>query len=484
MSIPIRPKDIEVPESDPFKNDLLDRKKTAQVLTEVLRSFDGPGVVALDAPWGAGKTTFLEMWKWHLRTSEFAVVEFNAWKTDFAEDPFLALSTELHAGIASSGIDVPRKVMHRIKETTQQIVKHGLRETVRLAAGAVPVVGGVAGTVAESALASFAEARVSSYTKRKDAIRSFQKSLCQVARTVSEQGDGKPIVVIVDELDRCRPTYAVEFLEVAKHIFSVNNVVFVLGINREQLVHSICALYGSQFDADTYLRRFIDASIRLPESDRRPLMNAAIKDSGIQDWADRRQGAGQSDHLRAVGSTLINILCISDVDARTTLSATHVLGIVLQSLPMLDRSILSMSVVATLLIAHDAKIYRRLCGGTVSDTEAIDAVREHCQRTDWIKTYETRYFEEYVIRLVKDQSEGEVSGTRVSQLRDYEAMLANLEDNVRRTAEQQRAQDIVDYVEEGGTRGEGGPSTRISTDFAVVAARFDLLSGSAPLDRH
>ncbi len=422
------------------------------------------------------------MWKWHLRTSEFAVIEFNAWKTDFAEDPFLALSTELHAGITSSGIDVPRKVMHRIKETTQQIVKHGLREAVRLAAGSVPVVGGVAGTVAESAFASLAEARVSSYTERKEAIRSFQESLCQVARTVSEKADGRPIVVIVDELDRCRPTYAVEFLEVAKHIFSVNHVVFVLGINREQITHSICALYGSDFDADVYLRRFIDVSVRLPESDRRSLVNAAINASEIPDWANRRQNAGRSDHLAILGSTLPNILCISDIDARTTLSATHALGVVLRTLPMLHRSILSMSVVAVLLIAHDAKIYRRLCRGTVSDTEAIDAVRMHCQRTDWVRTYETRYFEAYVIRLVKDQSEGEESGARLSQLRDYTAMLADLKDDVRRTDEQKRVQDIVNYVEDGGAQGEGGLTTRISTDFAVVAARFDLLSGSAPFE--
>lgn len=482
MTIPLRPPDIAVPRDDPFKNDLLDRKKTAQVLTEVLLSFSGPGVVALDAPWGAGKTTFLKMWKRHLRTSGFAVIEFNAWETDFAEDPFLALSGELHAGIASSGIDVPRKAMHRIKEATQQVMKHGLRELLRLTATSVPVVGGVAGAVAESALASFAEARVSSYTERKDAVRSFQHSLCQIASTVSKKTDGKPIVVIIDELDRCRPTYAVEFLEVAKHIFAVNNVVFVLGINREQLGHSVCALYGIEFDADTYLRRFIDASIRLPESDRRALINAAIKESGIVDWANRRQNAVESDHLRIVDSTLVSLLSISDVDTRTTLSSIHLLSLVLQTLPTLHRSMLIMSVLVTLLIAHDANIYRRLCRGAVSDAEAIDAVRRHCQRADWVKTHETRYFEEYVIRLVKDQSEGEESGARLSRLRDYEAMLANLGNDVRRTKEQQRVQDIVDYVEEGGAQGEYGPTTRISTEFAVVAARFDLLSGSAPFE--
>ena len=482
MSIPIRPEDIEVPENDPFKNDLLDRKKTAQVLTAMLGSFRGPGVVALDAPWGAGKTTFLKMWTQHLRTSGFAVVEFNAWETDFAEDPFLALSTELHTGIVSAGIDVPRRAMHRIKETTQQIVRHGLRELVRLAASGVPVAGGVAGTVAESALASLAESRVSSYTKRKDAVRSFRESLDHVADTVSELTDGKPIVVVIDELDRCRPTYAVELLEAAKHLFSVNHVVFVLGINRSQLAYSIRALYGSGFDAEVYLRRFIDAAIYLPPSDRRSLVNAAIKNAGILDWANRRQNAGKSDHLQSVSSTLCNILCISDVDIRTTVSAIHLLGLVLQSVPMLHRSILAMSAVATLLIAHDVKVYRGLRSGGIPDSEVIDAVRQRCRTTDWIKTYETRYFEAYVIRLVKDQFEvGEV-GAKLTRLSEYEAMLAPLGGDAEKTEEQRRAQDILGYVERGGAQGEGGPRTQISTDFALVAARFDILSGGAPFE--
>ena len=65
----------------------------------MLRSVDGPCVLAVDAPWGAGKTTFLRMLSHHLRNQEFPVIEFNAWETDFAGDPFVALSEELTAGL-------------------------------------------------------------------------------------------------------------------------------------------------------------------------------------------------------------------------------------------------------------------------------------------------------------------------------------------------------------------------------------------------
>ena len=85
MSIPIKPRDIEVPKDDPFKYDLLGRREPAEVLTRLVVNLDeGPCVLAIDAAWGAGKTTFFRMWTQHLRNKEFPVVEVNAWETDFS----------------------------------------------------------------------------------------------------------------------------------------------------------------------------------------------------------------------------------------------------------------------------------------------------------------------------------------------------------------------------------------------------------------
>ena len=71
------------------------------MLTHLIGSLDGPCVLAVDAAWGAGKTTFLRIWAGHLRKLGFPVVEFNAWETDFTDDPFLALSEELTEGLHS-----------------------------------------------------------------------------------------------------------------------------------------------------------------------------------------------------------------------------------------------------------------------------------------------------------------------------------------------------------------------------------------------
>ena len=113
MGIRIRPREIDITEKEPFRNDLLDRKESVEVLTHLIESVEGPCVLAVEAAWGTGKTTFLTMWAHHLRKIEFPVVEFNAWETDFCGDPFIALSTELAEGIKNNSNKKPRSQTRR-----------------------------------------------------------------------------------------------------------------------------------------------------------------------------------------------------------------------------------------------------------------------------------------------------------------------------------------------------------------------------------
>jgi hypothetical protein len=74
------------------------------------------------------------------------------------------------------------------------------------------------------------------------------------------------IIVVIDELDRCRPDYALAVLEVVKHFFAVPRVHFVLGVNLEALAQIVRARYGADLDAIAYLQRFISISMHLPEN--------------------------------------------------------------------------------------------------------------------------------------------------------------------------------------------------------------------------
>ena len=79
----IRQPDLDILPDDPFENDLLDRKHLAETLTNLVTNFESPYVVAIDAAWGAGKTTFIKIWTQELRTQNYPVIQFNAWGKRF-----------------------------------------------------------------------------------------------------------------------------------------------------------------------------------------------------------------------------------------------------------------------------------------------------------------------------------------------------------------------------------------------------------------
>ena len=268
MGIRIRPAEVEVPEYEPFKNDLLNRKESAEVLTQLVDSIEGSCVLTVDAAWGAGKTTFLKMWSQHLRKNGFPVVAFNAWETDHAEDPFVALVSELTDGLKEAFQQ--EGLSDKIKDTIDAVKKVALRAmpaAIRILTAGILDVEPLIEKEAGKLLSSFAENRLAKYKEAQDSIEDFRSKLEEMSRALVESL-GHPLLVIVDELDRCRPSYAVELIETAKHLFGVDHLIFVLALNCDQLAHSIKALYGSGFDATGYLRRFFDIDFRLPEPDR------------------------------------------------------------------------------------------------------------------------------------------------------------------------------------------------------------------------
>ena len=79
---------------------------------------------------------------------------------------------------------------------------------------------------------------------------------------------GNHLVIFVDELDRCKPSYAVQLLERIKHYLYDERVTFVFSTNLEELQHTIKCFYGDTFDACRYLDRFFDLRISLPPADK------------------------------------------------------------------------------------------------------------------------------------------------------------------------------------------------------------------------
>lgn len=246
----------EVPKDEPFKNDLLGRKKYADMLTQYIQNTEGGFTLSLNASWGNGKTTFIKMWEAELQNLGYPTIYFNAWETDYAQDPFLALID----GIIDQ-VNVQDSSSEK-KQLLSSLVNIGigiLKQTDRY-----KLLGNIL-DVAKNGVDSVLEdkAPIHAYQTYSQFITEFREKLEKVAEDL---GNGKQLIFFVDELDRCRPDYAVEMLERIKHFFSIDKIVFVLSIDKEIIKKATAGVYNCDTsDAENYLRRFIDLDFDLPE---------------------------------------------------------------------------------------------------------------------------------------------------------------------------------------------------------------------------
>jgi len=266
--------EIDIDPKDPFKNDCLTRKPFAESLTNLITRVEDNLVISLDAQWGDGKTTFVKMWQAFLEQNDIKCIYFDAFKNDFFDDPFVAL-----VGNITSLLEKTRTKKAKINDLKKKASKVGVQ---LLSLGArVGIKAATLGTIQDSEInkakdiisntSAFAskiiEEKLNTYKEDIDAIEEFRNKLSELAQEAFKEKN-KPLVFIVDELDRCKPTYALELLEKIKHLFSVNNIVFVLVMHTQQLEESIKCIYGPNIDARTYLQKFINIGCKLPKNDK------------------------------------------------------------------------------------------------------------------------------------------------------------------------------------------------------------------------
>lgn len=250
-----------ISKENPFEQCKLEREPYANVLTDIVRTNPDGFVLAIDNKWGTGKTTFVSMWR-HLLENEkngFKTLYFNAWENDFENNPFVAITAELKELLKNETSETFKEVVKKGSKIAKAVIPSIIKTVVKKYAG--EDVADIMENYSEGVLEAFQE-DIDSYVERKQSIKEFHKEL---EKYIAENTNGKPIVFIIDELDRCRPDYAVSVLENVKHLFSVKGIVFVLSIDKEQLGHAICGAYGSdKIDSNEYLRRFIDVEYSLP----------------------------------------------------------------------------------------------------------------------------------------------------------------------------------------------------------------------------
>ena len=238
-------------------DDVIGFDNTAALLERTIRNLDGmPFSIAINSPWGTGKTHFLKMWSAQLTENDWAHVSFNAWENDFLVDPLSCLVSEMSLKLS----DDPNSKSYLptiagMRDALFYLGKAAAPALLKSLIPAASMVSDAVNEIAPNAVEEAAKESLNNISTAKAQLTRFRIEFGELAKAVKKE-TGKPLVVLIDELDRCRPDFALKMLEVIKHLFQAENAVFVFAIAGEQLIASTQAVYGPNFDGEQYLHRF------------------------------------------------------------------------------------------------------------------------------------------------------------------------------------------------------------------------------------
>ncbi|MCF4009137.1 KAP family P-loop NTPase fold protein [Rheinheimera sp. UJ63] len=252
-----------------FENCKLDRGEYGEFLKNYLAGEHDGFVLNLNGAWGTGKTEFLRRLYSLFITEGHPTIYIDAWESDFSEMPLSVVSSELLNQLSAINEDIGTE-LSKVGEFLGKAVKGaiiggaGLLSKHLLADASAG--SEMAKALFEKSPNDFLDSVKKEHAEQIEAIKSIRTELGNLAEVIQKNYSKRlPVFVLVDELDRCRPSYAIEMLEVIKHFFTTKHFVFVVATDTKQLRESIKSVYGSSFDSTTYLKRFFNREARLDE---------------------------------------------------------------------------------------------------------------------------------------------------------------------------------------------------------------------------
>ena len=273
---------LEIQSDDPFRFDGLERRASVEAVASLLDTLSGPFVLAIDSPWGTGKTTFVRLLKAFLESRNFFCLYFNAWETDFTTDPLIAFLGEMDKLVKAH--NHKGKVLDKTKKIATLLAKRVLPVAGKIATGGLLDLGSFTEKALAELVSDSVNDAVDAYSAEKSLIENFHKSLSEAVEKLKADEKKSNLVVFVDEVDRCRPTFAIELLERIKHLFNVPNILFVISLDKVQLAVSLAAIYGAGINSDEYLRRFIDLEYVLPKANPKAFTRHLFARFGFEDF--------------------------------------------------------------------------------------------------------------------------------------------------------------------------------------------------------
>ena len=284
----------------------------------------------------------------------FHCIEFNAWESDFAEDPLVAVIAELdqaskaEAGIEKSFAKVRKGAVHLIKRivpvASKAIVKIDLDKEHK--------------ALKKSYSKALFDEQISSYSTYKDGLKNFHVELEDYAKKVAKsKGNEYPIIFFIDELDRCRPSFAVELLERIKHLFNIPGIVFVLAYDKPQLGSSIQTIFGHDMDVDGYLRRFVDLEFKLPKPSTENFVKLLLEKYELEPYFEKRNSRELASERKDISDFFVAMFSSFEFSLRKQEQCFTELSIVLHTTPHTYYLYPEILVPLVILRASNEKLY-------------------------------------------------------------------------------------------------------------------------------
>lgn len=267
---------VDVGGENPYENDLLNRKPFIAQLKNLITSDENSLILGLNGAWGTGKSTVIRFLESELIADGHVVVILNAWQDDFISDPLVAIIGSLVASELFSKELIGEEFIKSLKKFSVKL----LRITTILGASRL-----THGQYTSEELKEIFEGN-SDETQLLELYEAERKSLQQLqdilgAITKKLQDSNLNLILIIDELDRCKPTYAIALFERIKHVFEASNLRVLMSFDQKQLEATVKNYYGQEIDASRYLEKMFDLVINLPSSDLYQMLINSIKKLSI-----------------------------------------------------------------------------------------------------------------------------------------------------------------------------------------------------------
>ncbi|WP_409967187.1 P-loop NTPase fold protein [Bengtsoniella intestinalis] len=238
--------------------DVLDRQrllKQVMDLMHLISQNNGSYTFSLNGEWGAGKSFFLDMLETDLRNyqagKQYLVCHYNCWQYDYYEEPLVAIVAAIMDDINAQTELLSPEVQKAMKAVLAQL-KH------------------VAKTVALDVFKNKTGFNLEDYLTETEAQSNFdvhldfKKAIQETRAKLEALSKQQTLVIVVDELDRCLPNYAIQVLERLHHLFfGLENCIVILAVDQKQLNHTVAQIFGEDVDTEAYLKKFVNFEIML-----------------------------------------------------------------------------------------------------------------------------------------------------------------------------------------------------------------------------